>query len=311
MVASVRDLLPAGDDWTYEVKWDGYRALLIKDGARVRLISRNLKSLTNDFPAIASAGETLNAETLMIDGELVAVDEHGRPSFQALQHRRSAQSPVIFYAFDLLHRDGRDFAQARLDDRRAELARLSLASPLFRSDPLPGTVQQIEAAVRNAGLEGVVAKRRSSRYEAGRRSDAWVKVKFSPRQEFVVGGYKPDGRTFDSVLVGYFEGRELMYAGKVRAGFTPHTRAALFTALEPLSAPACPFANLPTTRKGHWGEGVTAEDMKTIRWVKPRIVVEVAFTEWTRDLNLRHAAFVGVRRDKPPRDVTRESGINS
>jgi bifunctional non-homologous end joining protein LigD len=135
-----------------------------------------------------------------------------------------------------------------------------------------------------------------------------VKVKFARRQEFVVGGFKPDGGGgFDSLLVGYYEGRALKFAGKVRAGFTPRTRAALFEALAPLAAPKCPFANLPTSKTSHWGEGVTAEEMESLRWVTPKIVIEVTFTEWTRDGNLRHASFAGVRSDKAARGVHRET----
>jgi bifunctional non-homologous end joining protein LigD len=133
-----------------------------------------------------------------------------------------------------------------------------------------------------------------------------VKVKFSRRQEFVVGGYKPAGDIFDSLLVGYYEGHELRFAGKVRAGFTPRTRSAVFERIRRLSTRNCPFTNLPTTKTSHWGEGITAEDMTTLRWVKPSLVVEVAFTEWTRDGNLRHASFVAVREDKPAREVRKD-----
>jgi bifunctional non-homologous end joining protein LigD len=174
------------------------------------------------------------------------------------------------------------------------------------SEPLPGTPAQIEAAVRALGLEGVVAKRRDSRYEPGKRSDAWIKVKFNRRQEFVIGGYKPAAPSFDSVLVGYYQGRQLFYAGKVRAGFTPHARADVFRAIAPLETARCPFVNLPNARSSHWGEGITGDDMKSLRWVRPRIVVEVAFTEWTRDGNLRHSSFAGVRTDKAAKDVVRE-----
>jgi bifunctional non-homologous end joining protein LigD len=243
---------------------------------------------------------------MLLDGEVVAVDAGGHPSFQALQHRASTPLTLVYYVFDVLALNGRDLKATPLETRRSILARLPLTAPILRSDPLPGTPQQIEHAVRALGLEGVVAKRLDSRYEPGRRSDAWLKVKFSLRQEFVIGGCKPAGDTFDSILVGYYKGRELWYASKVRAGFTPAVRRELFERLRPLGVTRCPFANLPTGKTSQWGEGVTAEEMKTLRWVRPKLVAEIAFTEWTREGSLRHATFVGLREDKPARRVRRE-----
>lgn len=305
MMATPASALPVGDDWSYEVKWDGYRTLALKDGPRVRLFSRNLKDVTGAYPSVARTLGELKAAAALLDGELVAIDEQGRPSFQALHHQ--AAHVVVFYAFDLLLLGGRDLTREPLDSRRKQLAAAVTGTSILLSEPLPGTPAQIERAVRELGLEGVVAKRRSSRYEAGRRSDKWLKVKFSRRQEFVVGGYKPANNGFDSVLVGYYEGRRLYYAGKVRAGFTTHSRGELMRQLAPLSRRSCPFVNLPSTKSSHWGEGVTQEDMAALEWVTPSIVVEIAFTEWTRDNNLRHAAYVGLRDDKPAREVRRET----
>jgi bifunctional non-homologous end joining protein LigD len=307
MMAVAADRLPAGDDWTYEVKWDGYRTFAIRDGARVTLLSRNLKHANGQFPSIAAAAARIDVQSIMLDGEIVALDERGRPSFQALQHRTASPLRLAYYAFDLLHLNGRDLIGRRLEERRAELHRLRLPPPLFLSEPLPGTPQEIAVAVRRLDLEGVVAKRRGSTYQPGKRSPAWVKVRFVRRQELVVGGFKPKAGGFDSILVGYYDERgRLCFAGKVRAGLTGFTRAQLVARLRPLETPRCPFANLPSAGTSHWGEGVTAEEMLTLTWVKPRIVVEVAFTEWTRDGSLRHAAFAGLRDDKPPREVRRE-----
>jgi len=175
-------------------------------------------------------------------------DQRGRPSFQGLHHRTSPDLHLVFYIFDLLHLDGRDLTKRSLDERRAKLARIDLTPPLFLSEPLPGSVSDIEAAVRHLQLEGVVAKRRDSRYEAGNRSDAWIKVKFSARQEFVVGGFKPNGADFDSLLVGYYDDRKLRFAGKVRAGFTPHLRRLMFERIVGLQTKRCPFVNLPSTK---------------------------------------------------------------
>jgi bifunctional non-homologous end joining protein LigD len=305
MMATLARTLPTGDRWSYEVKWDGYRTLALKDGARVRLFSRNLKDVTAVYPSVARTIGELKAPTALVDGELVAVDEAGRPSFQALHHQ-SARA-VLYYAFDVLEVSGRDLTPEPLDVRRQQLATITSGTSILVSEPLPGTPAQIERAVRELGLEGVVAKRRDSRYQPGRRSDAWIKVKFQRRQELVVGGYKPADEGFDSILVGYYDARRLYYAGKVRAGFTPHSRAELMRRLKPLASRRCPFVNLPSIRAGHWGEGVSAEEMTVLRWVKPVVVVEVAFTEWTRDGNLRHASFVACRDDKAAREVRREA----
>lgn len=307
-MATIAERLPVGGRWTYEVKWDGYRALLLKDGGRARLLSRNLKDLTTAYPHIAAAAPSVTDESALIDGEIVAVDEHGVPSFQALQHRSLARRAVVFYAFDLLNLAGRDQRARPLAERRGALEALRFSSPILLSQTLPGEAAEVERVVRAAGLEGVVAKRMDSVYQSGRRSPAWVKVRFSKRQEFVIGGYKPLGKGFDSVLVGYFAKREFQYAGKVRAGFAPNTRAELFEMISGREIPACPFANLPnSTGRSHWGEGITAEDMTTLAWVKPRVVIDVAFTEWTAGNNLRHASFVGVRTDKRPAAVVRET----
>lgn len=304
MMATLARALPVGDAWTYEVKWDGYRTLALKEGPRVTLFSRNLKDVTAQYPSAVGAIGGLKARDALVDGEIVALDDTGRPSFQALHHQSAAA--VVYYVFDLLHVNGSDLSRDSLEARRTRLAAAAKGTAVLLSEPLPGTPDQIERAVRDLGLEGVVGKRRDSRYEPGRRSGAWVKVKFSRRQEFVIGGYKPADAGFDSVLVGYYDQRKLHYAGKVRAGFTPHARVDLFRRLAPLQSSKCSFVNLPSSRSSHWGEGITAEEMTQLRWVKPAVVVEVAFTEWTRDGNLRHASFVGVRDDKPAKDVRRE-----
>ncbi len=308
MLPSAAAELPAGAGWTYEAKWDGYRTIAEKRGDRVALWSRNARNVTEQYPAIAAAVGALPSASLILDGEVVALDANGRPSFQALQHRATTGLALVYYAFDLLRLNDRDLAREPLDARRRALASVPLSPPLLRSDPLPGTPAQIAQAIKRVGLEGLVAKRADSLYQPGRRTDQWIKVRFARRQEFVVGGFKPAGDTFDSVLVGYYEGRKLRYAGKVRAGFTPRTRALLWQQIRSLEARRCPFTNLPNSagKTSHWGEGITAEEMTALRWLVPKTVIEVAFTEWTRDGNLRHAAFAGVRDDKPAADVRRD-----
>ena len=307
MTADVVDTLPEGSRWLYEVKLDGYRALIIKDGARVRLLSRNEKDLTRAYPSVTAAGQRLNASTAVVDGEIVAVDGNGRPSFQALQHRAAHPSyTVVFYAFDLLHLDGEDLTPLRLDERRASLAGVVKNSGVLLSQELPGSAEQVTDAVRRLGLEGVIAKRRDSRYDAGQRGATWVKLKLDRQQEFVIGGYRPGPHGVDALLVGYYEGKQLRFAAKVRAGFTPHVRRAVSAALKPLHGEKCPFVDLPSGKTTHWGGGVTPEQMLEMQWVAPRLVAQVRFVEWTADGHLRHSAFLGLRHDKAARDIVRE-----
>jgi bifunctional non-homologous end joining protein LigD len=310
MAARLVKRLPEGDDWLYEPKLDGYRALLLKDGTHVQILSRNQKDLTRMYPKVAAAGRRLNAQQTLIDGEIVALSEDGRPSFQALQHRSShPKHQIVFYAFDLLYLDGKDSTQEPLVRRRAQLSQVVGEDSTIRlSLDLPGNVREIVRALRAAGSEGVVAKRKSSTYQPAERSGDWVKLKLEQGQEFVIGGYRPDGSTgLDALLVGYYEGRELLFAGKVRAGFIPHVRREVLERLKPLVTSKCPFANLPDDSRGHWGGGIAADEMQQMRWTRPELVVQVRFTEWTADNRLRHAALLGLRTDKSAGDVRRES----
>jgi DNA ligase D-like protein (predicted ligase) len=304
MLATLAAELPRGADWTYEVKFDGYRTMAIKSGKRVTLLSRNLKDVTKMYPKVAAAVATVTHD-VVLDGEIIALDADGRPSFQALHHQ-SSPATTVFYAFDLLRIGSDDLTRTPLAERRDALARALEGSRVMRSEALPGTPEQIERAVRSLKMEGVVAKRRLSLYEPGKRSKAWIKVKFNRRQEFVIGGFKPSSASFDSLVVGYYKGKDLHFAGRVRAGFTPHDRGEIFRSIEPFQVELCPFVDLPSSNTGHWGEGVSAEDMGKLRWVKPRAVVEVSFVEWTREGALRHSRFVSLRTDKRARDVRRE-----
>ena len=307
MTARVVQALPEGAQWIYEVKFDGYRALLMKDGEQVRLRSRHDKDLTRAYPSIRAAALHLNADSVVLDGEVVAVDAKGHPSFQALQHRAAHPGhAIVFYAFDVIHLDGRDLTRLPLEQRKASLPAIVKGSQILLSHALPGTAAQVIDAVRRLGLEGVVAKLKGSVYQAGLRTDAWRKLKLERQQEFVIGGYRPGAHGVDSLLVGFYEGKALKFAGKVRAGFTPHVRREVFAALEGLHAGRCPFSDLPNSRASHWGGGVTAEQMAEMQWVKPKLVAQIRFVEWTADQHLRHAAFLGLRDDKSPKEVRRE-----
>jgi len=308
MAAEIVDRLPEGDEWMYEVKFDGYRAEVIKNGDRVQLRSRNDKDLTAAYPGVRDAALRLRARTAVVDGEVVAIDGNGHPSFQALQHRGAHPGhTIVFFAFDLLHLDGDDLQSRPLKERRALLDGVVDTSGILLSEPLRGSAEQVTEAVRSLGLEGVIAKKWSSRYVSGQRGAAWVKLKLDKQQEFVIGGYRPGPNGVDALLVGYFEGGSLRFAGKVRAGFTPHLRRDVLAALRPLEAGRCPFVDLPSSKPSRWGGGVTAEQMKEMRWVKPKLAAQIRFVEWTADGHLRHAAFLGLRTDKGARGIRRET----
>ena len=243
-----------------------------------------------------------------MDGEIVAVNGRGRPSFQALQNRASLTSEwqVVYYAFDLLNLEGEDLKRLPLQERKARLQRL-LGGPSVRFNAdLHAAPGELIAEIKKAGLEGIVAKRKDSLYQPRTRSSDWLKLKVSYSQEFVIGGYKPAGHLLASLLVGYYDGARFLFAGKVRQGLTPFLRSSLLKRFAALRQKRCPFANLPVSRSGHFGEGVTKEEMAALRWTSPKLVAQVSFTEWTTYGLLRHATFIGLRDDKPAREVVRE-----
>jgi len=297
--------LPSGDVWEYELKLDGYRSLAVKNGGIVTLYSRNRKNFNRRFPGIVDALAGLPDDTVL-DGEVVALDESGLPSFNRLQNA-SADTPLTFFAFDVLIWRGDDFRGRILDERRKLLQTEivpSLPDAIHFSEGFAVAPEQMIAAVREQGLEGVVAKRRDSFYEAGKRSGAWVKFRIGGRQEFVIGGYTPHGSSFDSLIVGYYDGKKLMYAGRVRNGFVPSVRTQVFARFKGLQTDACPFANLPEGKKGRWGEGLTKEDMAKCVWLKPKLVAEIGYAEVTPSRHLRHSRFIARRDDKNPKEVT-------
>lgn len=305
MAAQAVQQLPAGPDWLYELKLDGYRALLLKDGDAIRILSRKNNDLTRSYPSILTAAAKLAVKRVALDGEIVAVDETGRPSFQALQHPKSHRGPIVYYAFDVVHLEGKNLSTMPLQDRRAKLPQILGQSGILLSQVLEGTAAKVIEVVRGMQLEGVIAKRRDSLYEPGERSGAWVKLKLDRQQELVIGGYRPNGRSLDALLAGYYEGKVLRFGSKVRAGFTPYSRSELVKALQLLKQERCPFLDLPTGRS-RWGGGVTADEMGEMTWVKPKLVVQIRFVEWTAEGRLRHAAYLGLRSDKNAKDVRRE-----
>jgi bifunctional non-homologous end joining protein LigD len=295
---------PEGPDWLHEMKYDGYRiGCRIEEGA-VRLITRNGKDWTASFPEICEAAQRLGVRRALLDGEVAIVLPDGRTSFQELQNAFSGgnRRGLVYFAFDLLHVEGATLLRRPLVERKAELLRLvstpSARSRIRYSDHVVGKGAALFAQACQAQLEGIVSKRLDAPYSAG-RSEAWIKIKCVRRQEFVIGGFtEPEGsrQGIGALLIGYYDDDgSLVFAGKVGTGFSVETAGSLRRRLEQLERTTSPFTPAPPARIG-----------RHARWVKPSLVGEVAFSEWTTDGKIRHPSFQGLRRDKPARDVRRE-----
>jgi DNA ligase D-like protein (predicted ligase) len=283
--------LPEGDGWLYEIKQDGYRAIAVVDASTVLLYSMSGLDYTQQFPHIAFALKNLRRGNLIMDGEIVALDEQGRASFQELQNRKSTPRPIVYYVFDLLHLKGTDLFNLPLQQRQKMLSDVGSRfldplrlNPTFRT-PLPRLTEQ----VKRLGLEGIVAKQASSVYTPGKESSAWQKYRFNQEGEFVVGGYVAAGRSFSSLIVGEYRGKDLYYIKRVAAGFTPHLRDEVFVEIKALKTPLCPFLNLPEPKRS--SHGLSAEKMRECVWLKPERRCELEFVERTRGGRLRHAVF--------------------
>ena len=299
--------LPEGDDWLYALKLDGFRSIAFKTAGKLHLRSRNNKDFNGKFPHIAKALEVLPDETA-IDGEVVALDERGLPSFNALQNSSSSNARVVFYVFDIMMLTGKDLMREPLS-ARLELLETKLLpklkEPIRYLPELKASLSELIVAVKAQAFEGLVAKRRDSKYEPGLRSGVWKKMRVNAAQDFVIGGYSV-GNPFDALVFGYYDGSKLIYAGRTRNGFTPASRAAVFKKFKGLEIEICPFVNLPQAKAGRWGQGLTAEKMKQCRWLKPGVVARIEFLEWTSDGNLRHTKFIALRDDKKAKDIVRE-----
>lgn len=301
--------------WHCEIKFDGYRALALLNRKKVELWSRNRQPL--DYPELLPALAGLKCQSAVLDGEIVALDEKGRTDFQSLQGRDLGERPpIVFYVFDLLHLNGRSLLTEPIETRRKRLKALVgrdratlKMSPSFDVEPAV-----FFATVRRQGLEGMVLKQHGSLYEPDRRSGAWLKVKHVNEQEFVIGGFTPPQRSrehFGAILVGYHEGKELRYAGKVGTGFDRKLLATLHARFLRLATTRCPFANLPLPRQARFGSGMTPAVTRTVTWVRPELVAQIKFAEWTDERLLRQPVFLGLRKDKPASAVKREAGAAS
>ena len=291
----------------YEVKLDGYRAQAICDGTIVRLLSRNGLSLADRFPTVALALSHALPNGSVVDGELVALGPDGRPSFSLIQNSADSGATFVFFAFDLIRLDDEDLTLKPLSERRDLLRRWLMTNDAVQlSESFQVSAEQMLASVREHGLEGVLAKRLSSCYERGKRSGAWVKMRVELAQEFVIAGYTPGTHGFDAVLLGFYRGQDLYFCASVRNGFVPASRRALFSKLRLLEINACPFVNLPDASAGRWGQGLTAAKMQNCVWLRPEVVAQFRFLEWTTADRLRHVSFVGLREDKLAGEVVKE-----
>jgi bifunctional non-homologous end joining protein LigD len=302
------DSLPSGNQWFYELKLDGYRAIAFRRNGAINLRSRNDNDFNARYPAVVDALASL-PENTVIDGEIVAFDQEGRPSFNALQNYGSAPAPVVYYVFDVMVLSGHNVMREPLQARRQLLEKKvlpKLAEPIRYAAPLDADLPVLIQSVKVHGFEGLVAKRCDSVYEPGLRSGAWMKMRVNRGQEFVIGGYTRGTKTFDALVFGYYEGDKLIYVARTRNGFTPVTRAQLFRKFKGLEIDECPFANLPEAKSGRWGQGLTKAKMAAVQWLKPVLVGQFEFLEWTADNHLRHSKFVGLREDKKAREVVRE-----
>jgi len=312
--AQLVDDPPSHGDWLYELKFDGIRAIAIKDGKKISLISRNGNKLDKRFPEIFEAVADLPPNECVLDGEVVALDEQGRSSFQLLQalEMEGRKTPLRFYVFDLLQLNGKSLVELPVEQRKQVLAKVceNVGDPIRYSGEISGDVTTLLEEVKRRGLEGLIGKQRGSKYEPGRRTGAWIKLKSLNEQEFVIGGYTPPAgarKHFGAILVGYYEETKLRFAGKVGSGFTGKSLSILHKMFGDEERDDCPFVDLPSRQGGEWVQGITPSMMKKMHWVNPKLVAQIKFAEWTRDNKLRQPVFLGLREDKDPRDIVKES----
>jgi bifunctional non-homologous end joining protein LigD len=303
------------EDWLYEVKWDGYRVEAVVADGTVSLFTRNGNNAETYFPRLLTPASWIDARQAIVDGEVVAVDEDGRPDFSLLQERittfRGGRAvPLVYQAFDLLYLDGRSLVDVPLEQRK------KLLQLVLRPNARVQYASHIETegiafyeAVKAQRLEGIVAKQRRSRYEVGRRSSAWLKIKARPEQELVVGGWTPgegNAKELGAVVVGVYEGERLRFAGKVGSGFDGRTRKDVRARLEALESDVPPFDPAPPPDyRGRWGG-----DLAGVRWTRPELVIRAEIGGWTRDGSVRQTAFKGLEIGRDPREVVKEQAID-
>lgn len=302
-LATLVKLPPQGDQWLHEVKFDGYRMICWLNRGKVRFWSRNHKDWTSKFPTLVKAVQSLPAQTAILDGEVVILDTRGRTSFQGLQKSLGrAQAAFIYQIFDVLYLDGYNLTRTPLRGRKTVLETLFESLPqqgqLRYSDHFEGDGVEFYKKACKFGIEGTISKLADSLYESTRNRN-WLKAKCHLRQEFVVAGFTISEKAlpgFGALILGIYDEKNLVYAGRVGTGFTLKQRTDLRKMLDPLVTTKMPFAVRPKDPR-----------LRQVRWVTPKFVAEVEFTEWTADGSVRHPSFQGLREDKNPKEIVRET----
>lgn len=305
MLATLVDDLPKDKGWTYEIKWDGYRALAFCKGNKINLISRNDKSFNDKFYPIVEALRSLNSD-VVLDGEIVVVNESGAASFEGLQDWRSeADGELLYYVFDILQLNGKDLTSLPLTERKKLIKKVIPKEGILKeSESFDKNPEKLLASARKMGLEGLIAKRKDSPYSSGIRSQQWLKIKAQARHEVVIGGYtlnEGSPKPFSALLVGIFENGSLNYTGKIGTGFSLQLQKDLLAKFKPLEAKKCPFSYVPDINKPTRFRPNPPQAVAV--WLTPKLVCEVSYTEMTRDGIMRHPSFKGLRVDKEAKDV--------
>ena len=300
------------EGWWYEIKWDGYRAVGMMQKKSINLISRNQKSFNEKFYPVFDAVKAWGIQAV-VDGEIVVLDDKGKPNFNALQNWRSeADGELLYYLFDIAWYDGYDLTQVPIEERREFLSSIMPADiPLIRmSETFDTTASDLLKAVAKMGLEGIMAKKKGSLYYPGARTKEWLKIKSNQRHEVVIGGYTQNegtSKTFSSILVGVYEKGVLHYTGKVGTGFSDTLQKEMMRQFKPLIRKTSPFeesidVNKPSRFRPN-------PPNATVTWLKPELVCEVSYAEMTADGVMRHPSFEGMREDKKAKDVHAEKAV--
>ena len=301
MLATLVDDPFSNPEWIFETKWDGFRSICFVKQGKTRFVSRNQIDMTPQYPELASVAKQIGAKEAILDGEIVALDKDGMPRFQLLQPRVGRKTGlealrghghIVYYVFDLLYVDGHDLTACPLVERKEVLERILRPANFIKlSDHIEGDGEAFFKEIEKFHLEGIIAKRASSPY-VQKRSRDWLKVKTIQRSEAVIGGYtEPRGSRshFGALVVGLYRGKDLHYVAHVGGGFNQRSLAEIYKLMQPLKTKASPFVDAPKTNE-------------PVQWIKPKLVGEVKFSEWTADNRLRHPVFVGLREDKKPEE---------